>query len=136
VDFCDLRERGMSNAWYAASEPFAWVHIAGDYDVYFCIFVFAYQIMAQPAIFAMLLEITVGDFSFAAAHRRIAISLLAGTLYSAAAFSIAVASSGASTVPTHRALLAILCSRRLRRFRSLHHSRKSAARYVCSIRLK
>jgi hypothetical protein len=40
-------------------------------------FVFAYQIMAQPAIFTMLLEITVGDFSFAAAHRRIAISLLA-----------------------------------------------------------
>jgi len=38
---------------------------------------------------------------------RIAISLLAGTLNSAAAFSIAVASSGASTSPSQTPLLAI-----------------------------
>jgi hypothetical protein len=40
------------------------------------------------------LEIAAGDFPFAAGHRRIAISLLAGTLNSAAAFSMVVASSG------------------------------------------
>jgi hypothetical protein len=54
------------------------------------------------------LEITAGDFAFAAGHRRIAISLLAATLNSAAAFSIAAASSTASTSPSHTALLAIL----------------------------
>jgi hypothetical protein len=43
-----------------------------------------------------------------ARHRRIAISLLAPTLNSAAAFSIAVASSAASTVPSRTALAAIL----------------------------
>jgi hypothetical protein len=36
------------------------------------------------------LEITAGDFAFAAGHLRIAISLLAGTLNSTAAFSMAV----------------------------------------------
>jgi hypothetical protein len=41
------------------------------------------------------LKIGTGDFAFAAGHRHIAISLLAGTLNSAAAFSIAAASSGA-----------------------------------------
>jgi hypothetical protein len=46
--------------------------------------------------------------SLAAGHRRIAISLLVGTLNSAAAFSIAAASSGASTSPSQMALLAIL----------------------------
>jgi hypothetical protein len=54
------------------------------------------------------LEITAGGFAFAAGHRRIVISLVAGTLNSAAAFSIAAASSGASTVPSHTDLLAIL----------------------------
>jgi hypothetical protein len=49
------------------------------------------------------LEITAGDLAFAAGHRRIAISFVAGTLNSAAAFSIAVASSGASASPSHRA---------------------------------
>jgi hypothetical protein len=44
-------------------------------------------------------EIGAGDFAFAAGHRLTAISLLAGILNSAAAFSIAVASSAASTVP-------------------------------------
>jgi hypothetical protein len=39
------------------------------------------------------LEIT-GDFALAVGHRRIAISPVAGTLNSAAAFSIAAASSG------------------------------------------
>jgi hypothetical protein len=43
-----------------------------------------------------------------AGHRRIAISLLAGTLNSAAAFSTAMASSGASTVPSRTALATIL----------------------------
>jgi hypothetical protein len=42
------------------------------------------------------LKIGVGDFAFAAGHRLTAISLVAGTLNSAAAFSIAVASSAAS----------------------------------------
>jgi hypothetical protein len=41
-------------------------------------------------------------------HRRIAISLLAGTLNSAAPFSMAVASSGASTFPSQTAFAAIL----------------------------
>jgi hypothetical protein len=49
-----------------------------------------------------------GDFALAADHRRIAINLLAATLNSTAAFSIAVASSGASTAPSHTALLANL----------------------------
>ena len=53
------------------------------------------------------LEFTAGDFAFAG-HGRIAISLLAGTLNSAAACSIAAASSGASTSPSQTALLAIL----------------------------
>jgi hypothetical protein len=38
------------------------------------------------------LEITAGDFAFAAGHRRIAINLLVGTLNSGAAVSIAAAS--------------------------------------------
>jgi hypothetical protein len=37
-------------------------------------------------------------------HRRIAISLFAGTLNSAAPFSMAVATSGASTFPSQTAL--------------------------------
>jgi hypothetical protein len=45
------------------------------------------------------LEIIAGDFVFAPSHRRIAISLLTATLNSAAPFSIAAASSGASTSP-------------------------------------
>jgi hypothetical protein len=49
-----------------------------------------------------------GDFALAASHRRVAISLLAGTLNSAAAFSIAAASSGASTWPNLTALAASL----------------------------
>jgi hypothetical protein len=52
------------------------------------------------------LEISAGDFAFAADHRRIAISLLAGTLNSAAPFSMAAASSGASTMPSRSALAA------------------------------
>jgi hypothetical protein len=43
----------------------------------------------------LALEITAGDFAFTAGHRRIAISFAARTLNSAAAFSIAAASSGA-----------------------------------------
>jgi hypothetical protein len=54
------------------------------------------------------LKVSAGDFALAAGHRRIAISLLAGTLNSAAAFSIAVVSSGASTAPSQTALLASL----------------------------
>jgi hypothetical protein len=46
--------------------------------------------------------------TFAAAHRRIAINRFAATLISAAAFSVAIASSDASTVPSQTALLAIL----------------------------
>jgi hypothetical protein len=53
------------------------------------------------------LEIAAGDFALAAGHRLYAISLLAGTLNSLAAFSIAAASSGASTSPSQTALLAI-----------------------------
>jgi hypothetical protein len=51
------------------------------------------------------LEIAAGDFALAAGHRRIAISLVAGTLNSAAPFSMAVVSSGASTAPSQTALL-------------------------------
>jgi hypothetical protein len=40
------------------------------------------------------LQVGSGDFALAPSHRRIAISLLAGTLNSAAAFAIAVASVG------------------------------------------
>jgi hypothetical protein len=47
------------------------------------------------------LEIVAGDFALAGGHGRIAVSLLAATLNSAAAFSIAVTPSGASTVPSH-----------------------------------
>jgi hypothetical protein len=50
------------------------------------------------------LEISAGDFAIAAGHRRISISLLASTLNSAAAFSVAVASFGASTVPSQNGL--------------------------------
>jgi hypothetical protein len=39
------------------------------------------------------LEITGGDFAFAAGHRRIATSLVAGTLNSTAAFSIVACSA-------------------------------------------
>ena len=39
------------------------------------------------------LKVGTGDFALAAGHRRNAMSLVAGTLNSAAAFSIAVASS-------------------------------------------
>jgi hypothetical protein len=54
------------------------------------------------------LEIVAGDFAFAAGHRPIAIGLVAGTSNSAAAFSIAVPSSSASTWPSQTALAAIL----------------------------
>jgi hypothetical protein len=52
-------------------------------------------------------EIVAGDFAFAMGHRRIGISLLAGTLNSVAPFSIAVTSFAASTVPS-RVALAVL----------------------------
>jgi hypothetical protein len=55
-----------------------------------------------------MLEIAAGDFAFAGDRRRIAVSLLAGTLNSAATISMAVAPSGASTSPSQTALLAIL----------------------------
>jgi hypothetical protein len=54
------------------------------------------------------LKVGTGDFTFAVGHRGIAVGLLAGTLNSAEVFSIAVASSGASTVPSHTALLGIV----------------------------
>jgi hypothetical protein len=55
------------------------------------------------------LEVTAVDFAFAAGiYRSIAISLLAGTLNSPAAFSIAAASSSASTAPSQTDLLASL----------------------------
>jgi hypothetical protein len=54
------------------------------------------------------LEIVAGNFALSAGHRRIAISLVAGTLNSAAPLSIAVASSGASMTPRKAALAAIL----------------------------
>jgi hypothetical protein len=52
-------------------------------------------------------EVAAGDFAFAAGHRRLAISLLVGTLNSAAAFSIAACSSGASTSGSQTALLSL-----------------------------
>jgi hypothetical protein len=55
-----------------------------------------------------LLVLVAGDFALTASSSRIAMSLLAGTLNSAAAFSIAVASSGASTSRSQTALAAIL----------------------------
>jgi hypothetical protein len=54
------------------------------------------------------LEVGAGDFAFAAGHRRIAISRLAFTLNSAAAFSMAAASSAASIVPSRSCLAASL----------------------------
>ena len=54
------------------------------------------------------LEITAGDFALAGGHRLTAISLLAGTLNSAAAFSVAAASSDASTTPSQTASRATL----------------------------
>jgi hypothetical protein len=60
----------------------------------------------DAAIYA--LEIAAGDFAFAAGHRRSAVNLLASAPNSAAPFSIAVASSTASTARSHTALLAIL----------------------------
>jgi hypothetical protein len=45
------------------------------------------------------LEIVAGDFALAARHRRITISVMAGTSNSAEAFSIAAASSGVSFSP-------------------------------------
>jgi hypothetical protein len=53
------------------------------------------------------LEITPGDFALAG-HRRIASSLFAGTLNSAAPFSMAAASSTASMIPSRSCLAAIL----------------------------
>jgi hypothetical protein len=47
----------------AANAPVRVVDVAGD--CHNVSFLFAYQIMAQPVIFAMLLEITAGDFAFA-----------------------------------------------------------------------
>jgi hypothetical protein len=57
---------------------------------------------------ASALEIVAGDFALAGGHGRIAVSFVAGTLYAAAAFSIAVAASGAPTVPSRTTLAAIL----------------------------
>jgi hypothetical protein len=54
------------------------------------------------------LKVGTSDFTFAVGLRRIAIGVLAGTLNFAEVFSIAVASSEASTGPSHTALLAIL----------------------------
>jgi hypothetical protein len=54
------------------------------------------------------LEIAAGDFALAAGHRLTTSSLVAGTLNSVAAFSNAAALSGASTMPSHTAFLAIL----------------------------
>jgi hypothetical protein len=54
------------------------------------------------------LKVGTGDFAFAAGHRRIAISLVADTLNSAAPFSIAASASGASAVPSRTALAPIL----------------------------
>jgi hypothetical protein len=42
----------------------------------------------RPLVFRV--EITAGDFAFAAAHRRVAISFVTGTLNSAASFSMAL----------------------------------------------
>jgi hypothetical protein len=70
-------------------------------------------------------EIAAGDFAFAVGHRLTAISLFPSTLNSAAALSIAVASSQASTSPRQTALLAILYMLqldRLRRFGFLCHA--------------
>jgi hypothetical protein len=49
-----------------------------------------------PRVRPVLLKVGTGDFALTAAHRLTAISLVAGTLNSAAAFSIAVASSAGS----------------------------------------
>jgi hypothetical protein len=60
-------------------------------------------------------------------HRRIAISLVAGTLNSAAPFSIAAASSGASTTPARRPrgdLVDAPPDRLGRRFGLLGHARR------------
>jgi hypothetical protein len=54
------------------------------------------------------LKIGPGSFALAASRRRIAISFVAGTLDSAAAFSIAVASPGASTTSSRICLAASL----------------------------
>jgi hypothetical protein len=65
------------------------------------------ELRKYPKWRPIALEIIAGDFAFADGHRRIAINLVA-TLNSAAAFSIAAAASGASTVPSRMALAAIL----------------------------
>jgi hypothetical protein len=54
------------------------------------------------------LAITAGDFAFAADHLPYPICLVAATLNSAAAFSIAAASSDVSTSPIQMALAATL----------------------------
>jgi hypothetical protein len=54
------------------------------------------------------LKVGAGDFAFAAAHRRTAISFAAHCLNSFAAFSMASASVLASTSPTHVRLAASL----------------------------
>jgi hypothetical protein len=59
-------------------------------------------------VWSVSLKVGTGDLAFAAGHRRMAISLVAGTLNLVAAFSIAMASSAASTVPCRTALAAIL----------------------------
>jgi hypothetical protein len=51
------------------------------------------------------LRVGTGDFALAAGHRRIAISFMAGTSNSIAAFSIAASASGVSTSPSQTALL-------------------------------
>jgi hypothetical protein len=82
-------------------------------------------------------KIGTGDFISAAGHRRIAVSLLACTLNSAAAFSIAVTSSAASTAQPYRLARELVDAPAcwLRRFRSLRHG-GSIGRKECSANKK
>ncbi len=52
------------------------------------------------------LKVGTGDFAVTTDHRRVAVNLVAGTLNSATAFSVAAGSSGASTWPSQTDLLA------------------------------
>ncbi len=57
------------------------------------------------AAFCFAIEIATSDFTLTTGHCLTAISLFASTLNSAAAFTIAVASSRASRVPSQTALV-------------------------------
>jgi hypothetical protein len=87
------------------------------------------------------LEISARDFALPAGHRLTTSSLLDGTLNSAAAFSMAAAPLGASTIPSHTAFLAGSC-RRLHAASSgsgpgfSAMQQVSAGSYLRSIRLK